>query len=94
MCSALLLGSGKLPGKKLDRNPDLHGPKHKIAEMDNIVDENKARKVDKGVLGPSSFKQSASKGLKSRCPFNEDLMEMTELVISISVESVFQAKEQ
>lgn len=55
MCSALVLGSGKLPGKKLDRNPGLHGAKHKISEMDKIVDgnitsamdESKARKVDR-----------------------------------------------
>lgn len=60
----------------------------------SAMDENKARKVDKGVLGPSNFKQGASKGLKNRCPFNKDLMEMTELVISISVERIFQAKEQ
>lgn len=41
MCSALVLGSGKLPGKKLGRNPGLHGAKHKISEMDNIMDGNK-----------------------------------------------------
>lgn len=60
----------------------------------SAMDENKTRKVEKGVLGPNSFKQGASKGLKSRCPLNKDLMEMTELVISMSVERVFQGKEQ
>lgn len=38
MCSALVLGSRKLPGKILDKNPGLHGAKQKISEMDNIVD--------------------------------------------------------